>query len=139
MEADRVLLLEGLTQVVAGLEAKHGGVLSVDSQMGSAAGVGGFAFVLDGFGHAAVVADSASEVDVIARVGAVNHHGNVDVIKIAPGHEFYLTAHVADYALLAQILAECKLDHFFGRHGHKPDRTRKSVQSAGLLHGGGYA
>ena len=69
----------------------------------------------------------------------MDHHGNVDVVKVAPGHELDLAAHVADDALLAQLLAEGKLDHFLGRHGHKPDRTRKSVQSAGFLHGGGYA
>ena len=51
MNADTVLVSEGLTVEVDGGHGHHGGVQGVDAQMGSSAGMGGAANELDALGH----------------------------------------------------------------------------------------
>ena len=67
MEADGILFLEGLTEVVAGLQTQHGSILRVDAQMGSAACMGGLALIADGLCHAAIHAQTAGEVEMCIR------------------------------------------------------------------------
>jgi len=120
MEADHILIGEGLSKVVAGLKTEHRRVLSVYAAGRSAARVGGFALIANSLCKAAVIAPAAgkSKLAVGAEGCAVHHKGNINIIEIAPVHEFDLAAHIADNAFFAQLFAESELYHFLCRNGH---------------------
>ena len=88
MEADRIFLLECLTEVVACLETQHSGILRVDSHMRSSACMGRFSFVADIFRYTSVHSEQCLKVkigisvliDTRAFCHAVNHHSHVDTI-----------------------------------------------------------
>lgn len=88
MEADRIFLLECLTEVVACLETQHSGILRVDSHMRSSACMGRFSFVADIFRYTSVHSEQCLKVkvgiSVLVDAGslchAVNHHGHVDAV-----------------------------------------------------------
>ena len=135
METDQILFLECFTQVVDCLQAEHRRILGIDASVRGTARMSGLAFISDRFCHASVGAVMAGEVIRFTFTGrcAMYHHGKIDAVEDASVHELDLAAHVADHALLSQILTECQLDHFFSRYRDQTDRSAESFKSSRFL------
>ena len=90
VDADCVLVPEGLPDGVDGREPDVRRVERVDPAVGGAARVGRAAEVADRFDDAAVVGDADDRLPVLGACRRVDHHGQVHVVKVSQPQELGL-------------------------------------------------
>ena len=131
MHPDDVLVAEGLAQRVDSHQADHRSAQGIDPFVGGAGGMGLLADIL--YGHADKSVAGLAQADPSGRrvLVGVDHHRDVDVIELAPRHQFLLAAEIADLPLFAQLLAERDFHIFFRRRGHKGDVAGQRIGNAG--------
>ena len=143
MDANALVVAEGLTLGVDGHEGDVGGVEGVHAEVRRAARVGRDAVEANALGdHAVVVgADAdlgARRVEPVPVLG-VGHHGDVHVIHDAELDELGLAAEELQLALASEIIAVLDLDEFLCRNDQQSHTPRQAIQYASGLeaHGDG--
>ena len=82
MDADTVLVSEGLTVEIDGGQGHSGGVQGINAKVRRAAGMGSAADELDALGYCPVVGVANAHLLLGWVTGGVEHHGQMDVVEL---------------------------------------------------------
>ena len=121
-----------LPVAVDGLEGEGRGVESVDTHVGSAAGMGAPAQELNVLDYVTVAGATDGELVVTHIAGGMAHHGHVHVIKFAEADKLLLPAHKLKLSFLPQLQSPGYFDKFFGRHCERHQLAAQFREDFGL-------
>ena len=91
----------------------------VHTFVGKCPGMGGFADELNLLGYRPIGRAPHRYFLALEQGTCMSHHSHVDIVKRTEPYHLRLTAQVADFTLLTQLLSELYLNIFLSGHCHE--------------------
>ena len=132
VDADMVLVAEGLAQRVDRVDAGDRGIKRVDAEMRSRRRVGLLALVAQHEDAEAVAAVGDGEAAPVRVVARVDHHAHIYVVEHAEADELLLAAVVDQLAALAHLGAASDLYELLSGQPEEGYGARKLLHQPGL-------
>ena len=125
MDADRVLVPEGLAERIDRHEPDLRGVERIDAHVRRAAGMGRPPDVADELADAAVVRQRHRRPAVLRARRGVDHHRQVHVVEVAEAHQFGLAPEELERARRALAHAPLEVAALLRGHGEEHHAARQ--------------
>ena len=137
MDADVILVPEGLALGVHRHQPQHRRVERVDALEGGRAGVRRLALVVDELDGEAVADGGRAGLEAGGRHRAVLHDADVDIVELAEADKLLLSAEEPELALLPQLVAVGDLHVLLGGDAHEHDVAVELVHQTRVVQGEG--
>ena len=131
VDADRVVVAEGLAQRIDPRERDLGRVERVDAHMGRAAGVRRAPDEARRLAEAAVVGARNTRRTVLGPRRGVDHHRQVDVVQVAQTQQLALAAEEFESPFANLVEPPLEVAAFLGRDGHQGETASQMLERPG--------